>query len=733
MGGGRRLGSLLLGTVLATLVAWSPLAAQPALAAGPLGVQAATTYTVDPRDAAVHVAIAYTVTNNKPNSSTIIYFYRTLRLGIQPGARSIRAADGVGALGVSSTPHKAYTEVSLNLRANLYYGRTTSFTLRYALPGGKPRSTSPIRVGRAFVTFGVWAFGDPGDASVTVRMPAGFTTTVDGDDMSRSGGASGTVLRASPASPDSFFAVVTGEDAAAYDDHHLSLPGGADVVVLSWPEDKQWETSVSSTLETGFPELEKLVGLDWPVTHALNVRERYTPALEGYAGLFFSDDQRIDVSEDIDPVTILHEASHAWFNADLFADRWIYEGLAEEYTWQVLTATGGDPQPLPSKPSLADPGWQALISWTFPKVIRDQDTSDEERYGYQASFWVVHRIVSAAGVDAMRQAFETADANTTAYPGAGPPETVPAKDDWRRFLDLVEPIDKPDAASVEDAMRDVVTTTLEAQALALRTRARADYRELVAAGDGWVPPWYVRQAMGDWLFQDATARMEDATAVLALRDQALAAASGEGLRFDTTDIEAAYEGATDGFAMATSETRTALAAVEAIAGAHAFIDAPLDPIAQLGLLGETPRSGYEAARAAFEAGDADAAITDAQQATRVLTSATARGQERLVMGGIVVVSLAGFLVLIVVLRRRRCAAPLGIQPGTAAFLAMDARFAPDAVAPDAVAPDAAAPAVDRAPTEPEPLGASGTLGAHPEPPPRLVEASPDVEGGSDST
>src|SRR3954453_19326764 len=110
--------------------------------------------------------------------------------------------------------------------------------------------------------------------------------------------------------------------------------------------------------------LRNLYVLDWTAQHDRDVRERYTPALEGYAGVFFTDEQRIDVSEDLDPVTIVHEASHAWFNEQLFAERWIYEGLAQEYAWRVQRAVGGEAGGLPKEPDPDDPGFVRLDGWT---------------------------------------------------------------------------------------------------------------------------------------------------------------------------------------------------------------------------------------------------------------------------------------------------------------------------------------------------------------------------------
>ena len=732
---GRRLGGVALGTVLATLVAWSPGAVQPVLAAGPLQIGAETTYTVDAADGRVHVAIDYTITNNKPNTATVVYYYRSVSIGVQADARAVRASDRSGGLGVSTVRHRLFTEVEVRLRANLYYHRTTTFTVRFDLVGAKPRSETPTRVGRAFVTFAAWAFGDPDQGAVEVRMPPGFATTVEGDAMTTANGSGGAVLRASPPDPESFFAIVSGESRDAFEEERLSLPGGADVVVLSWPEDDIWADTVSDTLEAGIPKLQDLVGLDWPVSRDLRVRERYTPALEGYAGIFFTDDERIDVSEELDPVTILHEASHAWFNEHLFTARWIYEGLAEDYAWRVESGLGGEKVPVPDEPDKADKGAVDLNTWTFPAVIRD-DTNATEVYGYEASFWLMHLIVESAGVDQMRKAFASADANLTAYPGEGTPETVAAADDWRRFLDLTQPVEEPDPAPVMDALAEYV---LGGAPTEVRDRhdAREAYRELIAAGDGWLPPWYVREPMSTWRFRDATPRIAAATSVLALRDQVVAAASAGGLAFDDDQLEATYEEATDGFEAATSLASRELEAVRAIADAEAAVGTAYDFVAQVGRLGEPdPSVAYQAARAAFEAGDVTGAIEQAGTAAMIVVRAPLLGQERLIMGSVGMAALVGVLFFVVIARRRRTQQSSGVEPGSAGLLALDARFAPGppqvaaSDAPDA--PDS--PDSRDSDSNPEAIEPHGTLGGHSgSPPTPLGEGSSDVEGGTTRT
>ena len=193
----------------------------------------------------------------------------------------------------------------------------------------------------------------------------------------------------------------------------------------------------------------------------------------------------------------MHEASHAWFNDALFAERWIYEGLAEEYAWRVQKRVGGSAGFGPLEPDADDPGHVALDRWTFPQVIRDQETDDRERYGYEASFWVIHTIVEAAGVEHMQTAYASADDNRTAYVGAAGPEMVAVVDDWHRFLDLAQPIDQPDSPEVAAAITELVlgpgqsaistSATMRASGTAswLR-RARAGCRR-GSSGGRWAP------------------------------------------------------------------------------------------------------------------------------------------------------------------------------------------------------------------------------------------------------
>jgi hypothetical protein len=704
----RRAALLVTAVVAAIAVGLGPAGVQPvAAAADPLRIHVDATYQVDPAAAAVHVTMAVKATNQKPDTSQFVYYYRDLAFGIQPEASHVRASDSSGALSATTRTRSGYTEADVRLRANLYHGQTASLMIRYDLVGGAPRSESAIRVNAAFATFGVWAWGDPGQSSVTVTAPSGSLSEVAGSPMEPRTAGGAESLVASPADPNSFFAIVQRDQPDAYDSTSLDLPGNAAVVVLAWPGDTAWRDTVTTTLRQALPKLEQLIGLPWPVSHALDVTERYTPALEGYAGVFYSDRQAIDVGEDLDPVVIVHETSHAWLNSSLFEERWIGEGLAQEYAWQVESSLVADP--LPGRPSAAEPGAITLESWGSPQPIRDQQTDDQEHYGYDASWWVIHQLVATVGLDRMRSAFASAAANETAYPGAGTPEQVTSVDTWQRLLDLTEDPSQPDPAAIDQAFRDYVVGPGGASLLATREQARADYRTLLGEGAGWLPPWSVRKPLGAWDFGAAESAIHEAERVLAERDQISSAAAALDL-VPPTGLRQAYEDSQSGLADAEQLARSELDTLATLGAAQAGLDAPRDPIVSLGLLGQDPEGSLAAAKRAFSAGDLAAALASATTATAILTGAVGLGQERLILAAGSSILLVVLLVAGVLLARRSRRRP-PTQVGDTALAG--GPFPGTAVLPIGTGssePYATLPADPNQPPEPPADAGTGTLG-----------------------
>ncbi|MGH2897674.1 MAG: hypothetical protein ACRDMZ_03295, partial [Solirubrobacteraceae bacterium] len=153
-----------------------------------------------------------------------------------------------------------------------------------------------------------------------------------------------------------------------------------------------------------------------------------------------------------------------------------------------------------------------------------------------------------------------------------------------------------------------------------------------------------------------------------------AAAGALGLRPDD-ELRRAYEDAQDGLSGATTIADAELEALDAIAAAQASTDATPDLLTQVGLLGDVPRAGYDAARSAFEAGQLDEAERSARATVALLATAPAIGRDRiLAVGGGALAVLLVLATLALLMRRRRAERRARVL--ATATLAADAAAAP---------------------------------------------------------
>ena len=630
-----------------------------------IDISTVTRYVVDPGKAVVRATVDITAVNREPpvtSGGTIRRFYFDgVNLGIQTDAVRFRATQDGTAVKVTTVDRDGYQLVTAFFRKNIYFQESAKVRLTFDLPSGKPRSESDTRVGTAFTTFLAWAFGDVG--TVRVDVPKGFEVDVSGSGMQRAADSGGTqVYTASTSDPLGWYAWINARNDAGLTRQQVTLAGGDRIIVRGWPEDPRWRDRVVTVLTDAVPDLVERIGLPWPVDGALSVIEVHTPLLEGYAGFYDSKTSEITISEDLDDATIVHEASHAWFNQGLFTDRWINEGLAEEYADRTLVALGGDPSE-PGSAVRASSEAFPLNDWPPPAPISDEKSDAREQYGYDASWTVIRAILAEAGEDGFQRVFRAADVRTTAYVGDVAPEPTALPNDWRRFLDLAEEL-----GGAEGATPLIVTwaATVDAQAsLTARDAARKAYHVLLEDGDGWAAPVVVRLAMDGWTFDSAGEAMNQARIVLLRRDELAAAAAAEGLTPDD-DLEAAYEGAGSAIALdaalALAED-TASSLHEVIAAADAA-EAPRDWLTSLGLDGADPEGELTAARAAWQAGDLDAATAGADATVAALAAAPGNGRTKvLVVGG----GAAGMVILlgVVVLARRRRHGPVPVpaEPG----------------------------------------------------------------------
>ncbi len=674
-----------------------PAALRPAaaLAADDISIATASRYTVVPKTERVRVVVDITAANEKPDrvtaGSVTRYFYDGVNLAIQPEARTVRATQGGRPLEVEMAMRNGYRLVTILFRENLYYGETARIRLTFDLPGGKPRSESDIRVGSAFATFTAWAFGDRG--SVRVEVPRAFRVEIAGADMERQEDSKGLqVWTATTVRPLDWYALITATNDEALTRDRLALAGGDEVVIRGWPEDKRWRSRVRELLRDGVPALVDRIGLAWPVDGSLVISEVHTPLLEGYAGFYDPETDEITISEDLDDLTIIHEASHAWFNKSLFTERWITEGLADEYAARVLQALDrGYPDPPASSPT--ERAAFPLSDWSPPAAIRDDESQDRESYGYAASWALMRSIVRLVGEDAMRAAFGAAVAGTTAYPGEAPPERSRLPNDWRRFLDLVQrETGLADEAEIADLVAEVALDEADRNVLPARASARRALAELVDAGGGWAAPVVVRLAMDNWQFDAATELMSRASDVLAVRDEITGLAGVEGLEPPAKPEEDYQEAASVAeLTVVKEDADRSLAVLERVAGASDVVEAPRDWFTEVGLDGAEPATDVAAARTAWERADLAAAEDAAAAAVELIREAPEAGRTRvLTVGAGAVLALLILAAMATILVRRRSGSAR--RPRAAALASSGSGTPPDLSGPYATLPPEGPPA-----------------------------------------
>ncbi len=717
-------------------------AASPVRAAeDELALVTSSSYRLDPEAGVVRVIVDVTATNNKPNlvrqtsegTLTTRYFYDLAVIVVHEEATDITATSGSSRLTTRVAPDEGFTVVDVLFRSDLYFGQTTEFTLSYNLTGGAPRSESDIRVGTAFATFYAWAFGDRGDVLITI--PDGFEVVTTGSTIAERQVEAGTAFAASGISDVSeWFVVVTADRHDALTQDRVDTEGGEQLVIRAWPEDEEWRTQVGDLLKIGLPVLVEKIGLEWPVEGEIEVAEVHTPLLEGYAGVFYTDRDLIEISEDLDELTIIHEASHAWFNQRLFVGRWINEGFADEYAARVLDEVSvGGLRPDPLTPG--SEGAVRLNEWSHPGRIADEETDAREHFGYEASWTVVRELIDDIGEDGMRTVLAAVEAETTAYVGAVEAEVVTYPTDWRRFLDLLEGVGESDRAA--DLYRRWVIEPEQEAVIAERAAARESYAELVAAGAGWEPGFVVRDPLGRWQFSAANEQIRAAAAVLEVRDQLAAITDGLGVD-EPTSLEAAYEGATEELDDVRSLAERQLAAATELSAASAAVGRERDVFTSLGLVGEDPTAAYAAAVAAFESDDMSGTTERATAIAGLMEGADDAGRTRALVGGGAGAGLVALGVAGVTMRRRRAV-------GDREVVAVAPAGPPVERQPsDRQGLGEAPPAlVATAPGEPEPAEPYATLGRQrtdapddaptqvwtPVPPP---SAEPDRAGGEDS-
>ena len=625
----RRLSLAVLGAVLLI-----PLPAASLATAAEYEMDTVATYLVDPAAGEIAVSVAVTFTNTLPDPPGQVSAFTHVDLALQDGASEVAAADEDGALHVDVATRDGVRVASVRTRARVRYNRTVTFTLTYRLVDA---AAPDLHVRARVVKFPVWGFGT--SSEVTVRLPAGYEVRADGDPMVTDEDAERIRLTSGPIpDPSRWLALVTAVLAGEYVTQSASVPlasGTVDLQVRSWSDDPAWGERTLALLADALPLLEDAIGLPYPHVGPLVVSE--AAAGEESDADVPSSMAEIQVAFDGSAFTVLHQAAHVWIDDRLAADRWIREGLASHYAARVaprLEAVAPYDPDQRAQQLAADA--RPLVEWATGPAIAATDA-----YGYAASWALSDRIADAVGEANLSIALARVVAGASAYDEIAP-DALDADGrpfppvDTRRFLDQLAAVSGADLAEL---FADLAFGPDAQAELAQRSVARDAYLGLIGAAEGWGAPDPIRAAMGDWRFDDAGARIDEASAWLARRDALVGACDDAGL-VPPHRLRDRYL-SDGGGADASAELDAEQALVSAYIAMQMRISDPRGPLEVVGLfLASDPKALLAEAAETFGDGDLSAAADSLDRLELELNRAPSDGAVRLA-GMATVLALVG--------------------------------------------------------------------------------------------
>lgn len=615
------------------------------------------TYDARPTTGTVRVTIDATATNTTPDTTDGRTYYTGLTFALPPGATNITAASGAVALPLVVRERAAgFTTVELTYHRQVFYGQDYHYRVAFDLVDAGDAPNRDVRITRTVVAFPVWAFGSSGTSgsSVSVRLPAGYTPSVEGGPLNTTRDDAGlTILSATDlADPFDFFAYVSADRPGAFNETTTSaaLPSAsATVVVRAWDDDPAWGKRMGVLMGRGIPELASLIGLPYPVHGQLRVEEAATSRLGEYAGTYNDTTELITVRYDADAIVALHEASHVWFNESLLRGRWIGEAFAEYYGVQAAAALDEPGDTF----DLTDEELTHRIPLNDWGAIGVENLGVED-FAYAATYHLATLIADQTDGDGLRTVWRAAHDGDMAYQppgaaaGAKPERGVSAEtEDWQRLLDLLE---NRTGGAYEDLWRTWVVNPDQAKLLDARDAAREAYATAVTAADPWQLPRDVRAELGAWQFSGVTDDLATARDVLAQRTTIATEATALGLT-PSNDLRRTFEGigGLEAAVAVASDERTSLDALQRAGG---LLGRPTTALESMGLIGSNPAADLAAARTAYEAGDLDAADAHAEAALTTRSAADGAGRERVGIAGGAILGLDLVAMSVLGLRRR---------------------------------------------------------------------------------
>ena len=418
-----------------------------------------------------------------------------------------------------------------------------------------------------------------------------------------------------------------------------SASGDISLTITYSQDDEDWAERMASQTEAAIPILEEYTGVAYPGQGEVEIHEKESREIFGYAGL--AGCYRVSCAISVvpgwgDEATLFHELAHIWTQA--FRDRWLSEGTAEFLSRKVLARLD------PETAALIDveyEGWDgppfALNTWGAPSATRSFEEKLTEAEGYYWSPIFLKRLESHLGPELLRGTFTTLIVRGD--------NTVGSRD----YMDTLEDAGGGNNDELfltfifnEDA-RPLLTRRRESRErlAALATRAQAEAPELPT--DGLKP---ARDAVAGWEFEKAAATLNKLEsgldAYITIRGDLAAlrtAAEAAGLAYPFPLENALATWDFSPYRASIPNGQDAVGAYEAAAGTVA---APRSLWQRIGLIGKSPEAHLDDAAAAFAQAQFTSSIERSRAAEATIADAGDRASLNLLIAAAVLAALATF-------------------------------------------------------------------------------------------
>lgn len=542
--------------VLLTLVATAMLALPAVARTERLREQSTVIYKVDPASGRIDVNIVVKLTNNDDSA------YNLGTWGpIVVEERSVPKVSRGFSVGASSDLPGLWRAIEIETPVIPGGGESQNLQVAYAIDARIDQSSraaqTPARVGEGYIYFCL--VGQDTDIGL-VRVE------IAGKDRYRLT-QSGTVMEPTSKGLKSTRSTTPGEHFTCIEgtvDNNLATstfigPGDREIVLQAWPEADNWLDAAEANAEPALDAIQLFLGHGIPGEGPVVIRQSPPRSLGGYASAHDTPGiVQLDESAGVgDPN---HELAHAWFGTDDFIELWLREGMAE---WTATAMAGEACAPASGNASMLDlSDWQVVRptadAQNIDRIIEDQEA---------AACGIVSAVASRMSEAQWRSAIGSLLNGETKYIGSsGPGAASTTRVDFREWLDAVDerglvPGGKADAAYAanleeldfaQELLADygIPTDPLE---LIKRSEARARYHQFLADAAPLGAPLSVREAMDNWLFDDAMRDLDKAYEVLAALNEANALLPDAGL---IPFVQPAFEGARNASALDDVLTQT---------------------------------------------------------------------------------------------------------------------------------------------------------------------------------